>query len=382
MVAVALLALGVGGDRPATTTVLEQAPSSSAPGAGAGEAGGSVLSARDIYERDADGVVFVSASTSAIAAGAPFGPGRSQQGRTSSGSGFVLDARGHILTNRHVVGDARTVRVEFTGDRAVDAQVIGEDPTNDLALLRVDPGAAELRPLALGDSSSARVGDPVLAIGNPFGLDRTLTTGVVSALSRQLRAPNGFTMANVIQTDAPITPGSSGGPLLDASGRVIGITSQIAADAAGGNAGIGVAVPINTAKRLLPELKRTGRVAHAYVGIQGITIDDSLRELQLRSDHGVLVQTVYARSPAAKAGVRGGTIESQLAGRRIQLGGDVIVSLDGRPLGSMEELTAAMAQRRPGDVVKLGILRDGRALQLAVKLGTAPKRVPSASQTP
>jgi S1-C subfamily serine protease len=377
VVAVALLAFDVVADDPAdgTITVVREAV---APAAAA-EAG-AALTAREIYERDAPGVVFVRAQADAATAASPFGSS-SSGARATTGTGFVIDAEGRILTNHHVVGDAREVRVRFGGERTVTATVLGRDPRNDLALLQVDPSEVELTPLELGDSSTARVGDPVLAIGNPFGLDRTLTTGVVSALQREITAPNGFTIEHVIQTDAPINPGSSGGPLLDGAGRVIGITSQIATDGRS-PVGIGFAVPINTARRLLPQLQRSGTVRHAYVGITGITIDDALDAVQLRADRGVLVQTVHAGSPAARAGLRGGTVESMVDGVEILLGGDVIETIDGRPLAEMSDLTAAIARRRPGDRVTLGILRAGERREVEVTLGTAPRTAPSAAGSP
>jgi S1-C subfamily serine protease len=383
VVAVALLVLGVGGDGGTTTTVVQQAPvasPSSEGGQTSTQAAERGLTAHDIYERDAPGVVYVRSELRATATSSPFG---TDQGGEATGTGFVIDADGHILTNYHVVADATSVSVGFDDNRIVQARVLGTDATNDLALLEVDPEDLKLAPLQLGDSSTAQVGDPVLAIGNPFGLDRTLTTGVVSALQREISAPNGFTIQHVIQTDAPINPGNSGGPLLDAAGRVIGINSQIVTGGAGsGNVGIGFAVPINTAKKLLPQLKQSGSVVHAYLGITGATIDASLADLQLKVDKGVLVQTITADGPAAKAGVHGGTIESQLGGARIMLGGDVIRSFDGTAIDSMSDLTAEIAQHRPGDKVRLGILRSGDAKQLTVTLGTAPRVAPSQTQSP
>src|SRR5829696_1887896 len=233
VVAVALLALDVGGTT-STTTVVQQAPVASPRIAGDGD-GASGLTAHDIYERDAPGVVYVRAEIPQDES-SPFGLPQGQGG-AASGTGFVIDGDGHILTNFHVVENATKVTVGFDDNRVVEARVLGTDATNDLALLKVDPDGLKLSPLA---------------IGNPFGLDRTLTTGVVSALQRQITAPNGFTIQHVIQTDASINPGNSGGPLLDAAGRVIGINSQIVAGGtSGGNVGIGFAVPINTAKRLL-----------------------------------------------------------------------------------------------------------------------------------
>ncbi len=378
VVAVALLALDAGGGT--TTTVVQQAPISSPTASRSASSDGDGLTPHDIYARDAPGVVYVRSTLGSTQSSSPFG---TDQGGEATGTGFVIDGEGRILTNYHVVEGATSVSVGFDDQRIVPARVLGTDPTNDLALLDVDPGGLKLVPLRLGDSRTAQVGDPVLAIGNPFGLDRTLTTGVVSALQREISAPNGFTIQHVIQTDASINPGNSGGPLLDAAGRVIGITSQIVTGGSGsdGNVGIGFAVPINTAKALLPQLKRSGSVVHAYLGITGATIDASLAELQLKVSSGVLVQTVQSGGPADKAGLRGGTIDSQVNGARIMLGGDVIRSFDGQAIGSMSDLSGDIAQHRPGDRVMVGILRGGASRQLAVTLGTAPRQAPGQSQT-
>src|SRR5881394_267474 len=229
------------------------------------------LTPHDIYMRDAPGVVFVT-STIVQKTESPFGlfgGGEAQQRGQATGSGIVVDSDGTILTNWHVVENAVKVTVSLERGKTVDAKVVGKDPSNDLAVLRIRPDGLTLHPLTLGNSSSVTVGDPVLAIGNPFNLERTLTTGVISALQRQITAPNGFTITNVLQTDAPINPGNSGGPLLDASGRVIGINSQIETGGSGnGNVGIGFAVPSNTLRQIVPILEQGKSVEHAFLGVQ------------------------------------------------------------------------------------------------------------------
>jgi S1-C subfamily serine protease len=353
VVAVAMLVLGVG-DSTSTRTVVEQAAlggstNSSSTAAAHG------LTPHDIYERVAPGVVFVR-STIVQDVPSPFGLAPSSQRSEATGSGFVVDREGRILTNYHVVAGASSVEVAFAGDSAARATIVGTDPSNDLAVLRVDPAHVTLSPLSLGDSDSVRVGDPALAIGNPFGLDRTLTSGIVSALQREIRAPDGFTIDHVIQTDAAINPGNSGGPLLDAAGRVIGINSQIATGETGsqGNVGIGFAVPIDTARAELPQLEANGSVARGFMGIDGLTVTPSLaKAVGLPVDHGVLVQSVQAGSPAARAGLHGGSRQAQLAGQSVAMGGDVITAIDGRPVESIEGLVNRVADHRPGDVVKV-----------------------------
>jgi S1-C subfamily serine protease len=220
-----------------------------------------------------------------------------------------------------------------------------------------------------------RVGDPTIAIGNPFGLDRTLTTGVVSALQRKITAPNGFTIANVIQTDAAINPGNSGGPLIDAAGRVIGINSQIETGGGGrGNIGIGFAVPIDTAKQIIPQLRSKGHVERAFLGITSLTIDGSLASLDLPVKSGALVQTVQARSPADKAGIQGGDISATINGEPVQLGGDIIQWVDGEAVRSADDLAGLVGSHKPGDEVKLGLIRDGKRLTVKVKLGSRPNQ--------
>ena len=371
--AVALLDLG--GDT-TTTTVIQPAPIGVTDGsddAGRADAG-AALTARDIYKRDSPGVVFIRADVVQAAQASPFDFGQPEQRGQATGSGFVIDRAGNILTNAHVIEGAVKVTVQLADKKVVGAKVIGKDTSSDLALLRVDPDGLDLRPLPLGSSQDVQVGDPVIAIGNPFGLDRTLTTGVVSALQREIRAPNGFAISNVIQTDAAINPGNSGGPLIDAAGRVIGVNSQIeTGGSGGGNVGIGFAVPIDTAKQILPQLKSEGRVQRAYLGITSLTIDGSLRGANLPVDEGALLQTVEQNSPAARAGLRAGSISAQLEdGSSIQLGGDIVRAVDGRAVRTSDDLAASISAKKPGSKVKLEILRDGAEQTVEVELTERP----------
>jgi S1-C subfamily serine protease len=316
------------------------------------------LTPHQIYEKDAPGVAFVT-STIVRETESPFGlKGESQQGQ-ATGSGFVINSGdGTILTNYHVVENAVKVMVSFEHGKAVEAKVVGKDPSNDLAVLHIPTDGLTLHQLVLGDSSKAQVGDPVLAIGNPFGLDRTLTTGVVSALQRQITAPNGFTIGNVLQTDAPINPGNSGGPLLNGAGEVIGINSQIeTGGSGGGSVGIGFAVPINTAKTELSQLEKGGTVRGAYLGVSTLTIDASLSGLNLPVKSGALVETVEAGTPAAKAGIRGGNLEAQLSGSKVAVGGDIIVGIDGKPIASAEDLSNLIASKKPSDTISVEVRR-------------------------
>ena len=366
----AILVSGIG-DSSTTKTVVQQAPIASATPAKDGSA---APTAREIYKRDAPGVVQIKAQV-VQQSQSPFDPFPQEQQGTSTGSGFVIDKSGLILTNAHVIDGASKVSVSFENKKTMDTKVISKDISTDLALLKVDASGLRLTPLKLGDSKGVQVGDPTVAIGNPFGLDRTLTTGVVSALQREIQAPDGYAIKNVIQTDAAINPGNSGGPLIDATGRVIGINSQIAtggSGSSGGNVGIGFAVPINTAKELIPQLRSTGRVTRGYLGITGTTIDASLESLNLAAKSGVLVQTVQSGSPAAKAGIKGGEATAQIAGNVIKLGGDVIVKADGKDVASMDQLVEIINAGKPGDTISLEIKRDGKDKTVDVKLAQRP----------
>jgi len=290
------------------------------------------------------------------------------------GSGFVLDKAGHIVTNYHVIEGADDIKVGFSNQDTVKAKVVGTDQSTDLAVLRVQVPASALTPLPLGDSDHLEVGDQVVAIGNPFGLVRTATAGIISALQRNITSPNNFTIGHVIQTDAPINHGNSGGPLLNTSGQVIGVNSQIeTGDAGNGNVGIGFAVASNTVKNTVAQLLRTGKVAHAYLGIAGEAITADLAQtFKLPVDSGVLVEAVRKGSGAARAGLRAGNTQVVVAGKTYVLGGDVIVAVDGKRITSIDQLTEAIAAHKPGDRIKLDLLRDSNRTSVRVTLGRQP----------
>ena len=282
-----------------------------------------------VYEAAAPGVVSVQA-----------GP--------ASGTGFVVNANGTLVTNAHVVANSDTAQVSF-GDsgRMIDAEVLGTDVSSDLAVLRVDPGSVDrLRPLPLADSARVRVGDGVVAVGNPFGLDRTATAGIVSAVGREIRAPDGFQIDHVIQTDAPTNPGNSGGPLLDARGRVIGVNTQIATGGSGGNVGIGFAVPSNTVREVLPELARGGRIERPFMGVTSAP-----------HPSGAEVQGVTPGGPADGAGLRAG---------------DVITGVDGAAVSDPDDLSSLVSGLEPGDEVEVEVTRDGEERTFDIELGTRP----------
>lgn len=380
VVAVVAAAGGLGASQK-TVTVVQPAPLAPSNSSSSGSSSG--LTPHQIYVRDAPGVVFIT-STIVRQTESPFGffRGEGEQQGQATGSGIVIDGKGTILTNWHVVENAVKVTVSFENNQTVEAKVVGTDPSNDLALLHVSAEGTKLHPIPLGDSSKAQVGDPVLAIGNPYGFARTLTTGVVSALQRQITAPNGFTIDNIIQTDAPINPGNSGGPLLNSAGQVIGINSQIESGSGGGSVGIGFAVPINTAKQHLPQLEKGGTVRGGYLGVQTITIDSSLAPLNLPAKSGALVEEVRAKTPAEKAGLRGGDLKAETSSGAVAIGGDVIVSLDGKPIDSSEQLQSAIGQHKPRDKVTLGIYRAKNnggyeRKDVEVTLGAQPNSIPN-----
>ncbi|HKF81678.1 MAG TPA: trypsin-like peptidase domain-containing protein [Solirubrobacterales bacterium] len=339
---------------------------------------GSANVVNQIYRSDGEGVAFIASQIEPTETESfnPFGEVEPESGGTATGSGFVIDDEGHILTNNHVVEGASKVTVKLgDSEKTYDAEVVGADPGTDIALLQVDAPDSEIQPLTLGRSSEMEVGDPVVAIGNPFGLDRTVTSGIVSALQRQIQAPNGFSISHVIQTDAAINPGNSGGPLINSSGEVIGINAQIATGGGGnGNVGIGFAIPIDTVRAELEQLKTKGEVEHAFIGIAGGTITPELaKAVNLPVEEGVIVQSVVKDGPADKAGIEAGGTTATINGEEVRLGGDIITEVDGKRLKSMDELIEIVQGSKPGDELELTILRGGDEKSADVTLGTQPE---------
>jgi len=302
----------------------------------------------------------------------------SQQG-VGSGSGWVWDTQGHIVTNNHVVQGAEKVTVRFANEIEVDATVVGTDPGSDLAVIRVDVAADVLVPVELGDSSEVRVGQLAIAIGNPFGFERTMTLGIVSAMGRVNRQSSGFSQPDLIQVDTPINPGNSGGPLLDIYGRVIGVNTMIFSRT-GEFSGIGFAVPVNAVKRVVPSLIETGGYAHPYLGITGMDITPATASLLgLPVEQGALVESVVKGGPSDQAGIRGGSDSKQVEGfaRAVMLGGDIIIAMAGRPIRGMDDLITRLETFAVGDSLVLTVLRGGEQLDITVTLGERP---PSAQE--
>jgi S1-C subfamily serine protease len=315
------------------------------------------LDVAGLYERTRSGVVFVEARGE--------GPGG------SSGSGFLVDDNGSILTNQHVVDDADEVDVRFGEDGdPIDAKVAGTDPSTDLALLKIDSDKADGRALRLGSSENVRVGEPVIAIGSPFGLRGTVTAGIVSGLGREIQSPNGFTIDEVVQTDAAINPGNSGGPLIDERGRVIGVNAQIASDGNRSNSGVGFAIPIDTAKDVLPELRTSGEVKRAYLGVSSAEVDSRIaRELNLPADRGALVQSVVRSGPADDAGLRGGQRRTDSG---LEAGGDLIVKVGDQEISDPGQLADAIGKLKPGEDVRIEYFRGDERRSAQVKLEERP----------
>jgi S1-C subfamily serine protease len=372
LVAAALLgggvavAIGTVFDGGGTTTIVREVEGGGSEPASFPSSGGKPIS--KIYDEARRGVVQVT-STSVVSNNPFLGP----QEQQAQGSGFVIDKEGHVVTNYHVVEGAKKVQVSFSDNEQRDATVVGTDPSTDIAVLKIQgTWARSLTPLSLGDSSTVNVGDAVVAIGNPFGLERTVTAGIVSALQRHITAPNGFQIDEAIQTDAAINPGNSGGPLLNADGSVIGVNAQIESES-GGNVGIGFAIPIDTVKDVAGQLIKEGKVEHAYLGIEMTSINSDLAQnFKVPVDRGVLIQRVHPGSPAAKAGLKGGTTQVVLAGTTYWLGGDIITKVDGQSVETSDQLASVVTAKKPGDSLQLEVHRGEETLNVTVELGRQP----------
>jgi S1-C subfamily serine protease len=326
-----------------------------------------------IYKEASPAVVSIAANVST--SDNTFGQ---QQEGTATGTGFVISEDGYIVTNDHVVdGHQGDVKVTFNDDKTVPGKVIGQDPSNDVAIVKVDKGDHDLTTMPLGTSSKVAVGDPAVAIGNPFGLNQTVTTGIVSALQRTITAPNNFSIDNVIQTDAAINPGNSGGPLINSAGEVIGINSQIAtggSGSSGGNVGIGFAVPIDTVKRIIPQLEKNGKVSYPYLGVSTGTLPSAAaKRLNLGTDNGAVVACVVKGGPADKAGLTaGGQDTATIEGAQFNLDADVITKVAGTEIKTSSDVQKAVLQKQPGDKIDIEVVRNGKDKTLQATLGTRP----------
>jgi len=322
------------------------------------------ISLADLFEKSDDGVVKVSVRKSV----------ELPTGR-SLGSGFVYDVSGHIITNNHVVEDSQKTTVTFLDGTSYNAKVIGTDPYTDLAVIKVDVNPSLLHPLPLGDSSTLRVGEQVAAIGNPFGLSGSMTSGIVSQLGRLLSTPGtaSFSIPDVIQTDAAVNPGNSGGPLLNMKGQVIGINTAIQSGT-GEFAGIGFAVPSNTVSKIVPILINEGKYKHPWLGISGVDIDPDLANvLGLQDTRGLLVVSVVKDSPAEKAGLHGSTETKEIDGIKYQIGGDVILSVDHNDVRKIDDILIHLQrEKKVGDTIDLEILREGRVTNFELTLEERP----------
>jgi putative serine protease PepD len=323
-----------------------------------------------VYRSASPGVVKIVVTTGG-GSDFPFGQGGGSSQQRAQGSGFVYDTDGHIITNQHVVAGATSVIVYFADGTTHAARVVASDPSTDLAVIKVDVPAAQLHPLTLAPSDSVEVGDGVVAIGTPFGLQNTVTWGIVSALHRQMTSPSGF-YENAIQTDAAVNHGNSGGPLLDMSGQVVGITSQIESDS-GGNEGVAFAVPASTVRSVVSQILATGKISHAYLGVSIDSIPAQVAPA-LGMPQGAEVTTVRAGTPAAGAGLKGSTGTRSYQGDPYATGGDVITAIDGQKVTSANELSSAIDAHKPGDTVHLTVVRNGATRTVTVTLGTRPDK--------
>ena len=296
---------------------------------------------------------------------------------SGTGSGAILDTEGHIVTNYHVVENAQRLEVTLADKSKHNARISGTDPNTDLAVIQIQASRNQLTPIPLGTSKGLQVGQKVLAIGNPFGLERTLTTGIVSAVGRPVQVTQTSVLEDMVQTDAAINHGNSGGPLLNSSGEIIGITSVILSPSDSGNIGIGFAIPADTVRRITSDLISIGHVRRPYLGVVTISLKDypGLADaLRLNTDRGLLIVQLLSNGPAARAGIRGPREQVRIGNRNLPVGGDVILALQGREVDSRSELTAAIDRLKPGDRVSVTVLRDGRKMDISAVLEEAPPR--------
>jgi S1-C subfamily serine protease len=385
------VALGACGSGDETTTVVSGSTTTTTTSSDdsrhlAVESGNGSFDARAIYEQAAPGVVTIISilgeSSPSIFGGGGGGGGEGQ------GSGFVISDDGEIITNAHVVTDAATtgrqtaplheakqIFIQFADQNQLEAEILGFDPFADVALLKVDPEGLDLHPLTLGSEKDVAVGDPVAAIGSPFGKEQSLSVGVISGTDREIDSLTDFQIDGALQTDASINPGNSGGPLLDAEGHVIGIDQQINSTS-GGNEGVGFAVPIDLAERAVNDLRDDGEVSYAYAGVTTEALYPQLADrLGIDTDTGALVTSVVDGGPADEAGLRGSDSTIDFQGRTVRVGGDVITSVNGQRLVSNSDLPRIISLLDPGDKVTLDVIRDGDEQQIDVTLGERPAQV-------
>ena len=321
-----------------------------------------------VYEKVADGVVNV--TSTAIQMDFFFNAFPTQ----GSGSGSIIDTKGHILTNHHVVANAQKLEVTLGDGSKWPATLVGSDSDNDLAVIKIDAPKEKLKVIPMGDSKNLKIGQKVLAIGNPFGLQRTLTTGIVSSLGRTIRSESGTLIEDVIQTDAAINPGNSGGPLLNSDGEIIGINSAILSPS-GGSVGIGFAIPVNTAKRLIPELISKGYVTYPWIGatIQPL-IPEVAKYLKLKIERGAMIAEVVKGGPSDKAGLKGGNQRIQVGNVIVIVGGDIVVKADQHDVKTNDELIRYIREKKPGDTITLRVFRKGNFEEVKVTLGERPRK--------
>jgi S1-C subfamily serine protease len=333
------------------------------------------LTPTQIYRNDARGVVIITDTMTQRVAPTLFAPAQTQR-VSALGSGFVIDKKGDILTNDHVVQGATGIRVGFSSGASYPATIVGTDQSTDIAVVRVKAKASALHPLAFADSNAVQVGEPAYAIGNPFGLDRTMTGGMVSAVGRDIQAPNGLTIPNAIQTDAAINHGNSGGPLLNSEGRDIGINDQIEGGTVDANVGVGFAISSNTARSVAAELIATGHAEHPWLGVEVETIDPTTAHaVHGLPPSGVTVAGVIKGSPAGKAGLAPATHYATVDGVSIPLNGDTIVAIDGTPLRSTQQLSTILASLKPGAHAMLTVVRTGKSRSVTITLGNVPPKI-------